>query len=99
LPSHGRHFQINYSDFQRTYHHMIPGFACKHCVSNASVKTNCPVRASNMAPREYRSGALPLETARSTLSAITIIIIQFNSCLFTCKLSTPEANYKVSTST
>jgi hypothetical protein len=26
------------------------------------------------------------------------IIIQFNSYLFTCKLNSPEANYKVSTS-
>jgi hypothetical protein len=30
---------------------------------------------------------------------IIIIIIQFNSCLFTCKLNSTEANYKVSTST
>jgi hypothetical protein len=26
-----------------------------------------------------------------------VIIIQFNSCLFTCRLNSPEASYKVST--
>jgi hypothetical protein len=28
---------------------------------------------------------------------IMVIVIQFNSCLFTCKLNSTEANYKVST--
>jgi hypothetical protein len=28
---------------------------------------------------------------------MVIIIIQFNSCLFTCKLNSPKASYKVST--
>jgi hypothetical protein len=30
---------------------------------------------------------------------ITTIINQFNSCLFMCKLNSPEANYEVRTST
>jgi predicted CDP-diglyceride synthetase/phosphatidate cytidylyltransferase len=30
---------------------------------------------------------------------IIIITIQFNSCLFTCKLNSSDANYKVSTRT
>jgi hypothetical protein len=34
----------------------------------------------------------------TTLSRAIIIVIQFNSYLFTCKLNSPEANYRVSTS-
>jgi hypothetical protein len=36
---------------------------------------------------------------RLHMRLILIVIIQFNSCLFTCKLNSTEANYKVSTST
>jgi hypothetical protein len=32
------------------------------------------------------------------LSMTVLTIIQFNSCLFTCKLNSPEANCRVSTS-
>jgi hypothetical protein len=34
---------------------------------------------------------------RNEMMMIMIIIIQFNSCLFTCKLNSTEANYKAST--
>jgi phosphotransferase system HPr-like phosphotransfer protein len=35
--------------------------------------------------------------ADDMMMLMMIIIIQFNSCLFTCKLNSTEANYKVST--
>jgi hypothetical protein len=40
-----------------------------------------------------------LDNNISSVSAVTPIIIQFNSCLFTCKLNSSDANYKVSTRT
>jgi hypothetical protein len=38
-------------------------------------------------------------TMPTTMLMIIIIIIQFNSYLFMCKLNSTEANYKVSTGT
>jgi hypothetical protein len=47
--------------------------------------------------KNWKSGQGPTKGCRAII--IQFNSMQFNSCLFTCKLNSREANYKVSTST
>jgi hypothetical protein len=57
-----------------------------------------PLRGEKIKIYTFTVNTISILTITITVKIIIIILIQLNSYLFTCKLNSQKANYKVSTS-